>query len=103
MAALKMLMAGKKRKGDDDEEGDSSSESDSGFGGVHSFSGEHRTVMQVHLKTPGRLAELGLRAMADWVAERGGERGKDKQGVKISNGMIRQMRTLASAVDALCR
>jgi hypothetical protein len=119
----KLLQGSEKKKKDAGSDSDASSdESDSDFGGGSSLSGRFRTLTRVHQKAPGRLAQMGLRKMNEWVAARGGA--EVDEGValppvavnylltvwvptrgekKVNVGVLRRMRTLATAIDHLAK
>jgi hypothetical protein len=119
----KLLQGSDKKKKDAESDSDASSdESDSDFGGGSSLSGRFRKLTRVHQKAPGRLAQMGLRKMNEWVAARGGA--EVDEGValppvavnylltvwvptrgekKVNVGVLRRMRTLATAIDHLAK
>ena len=119
----KLLKGSEKKKSDAVSDSDGSSEdSDSDFGGGSSLSGRFRKPTRVHQKAPGRLAQMGLRKMNEWVAARGGA--EVDEGValppvavnylltvwvptrgekKVNVGVLRRMRTLATAIDHLAK
>jgi hypothetical protein len=119
----KLLQGSEKKKKDAGSDSDASSEdSDSDFGGGSSLSGRFRKLTRVHQKAPGRLAQMGLRKMNEWVAARGGA--EVDEGValppvavnylltvwvptrgekKVNVGVLRRMRTLATAIDHLAK
>ena len=119
----KLLQGSEKKKKDAVSDSDGSSEdSDSDFGGGSSLSGRFRKLTRVHEKAPGRLAQMGLRKMNEWVAARGGAEVDDGVALppvavnylltvwvptrgekKVNVGVFRRMWTLATAIDHLAK
>jgi hypothetical protein len=111
---------------DEESEAESSGDSEKDFGAELGAGGKHREIMKMHQRRPGKLGQSGLRLMAGFLEERTGESREEKlpavalkyllmvliparaaaagkDGERLSPGMIRQLRTVATAIDMLVR